>query len=558
MLNRFRLYSGLVLLSFVTGHFINHALGLISINTMVTGTRYLLVPWQSFPGTVLFTGALLTHTGIALWSLWRRQTLRMSAWETTQIVLGLSAPFLLAAHVFGTRGLAETTTFDPSYYTTLTVLWVAAPWRGLLQAVAAVVVWTHACIGLHAWLRIYPVYARQQNIALAGAVLLPTLALAGYVAAGNRIRELAAQDGWVTSLFSQSGAEPGMTQLTMDRESNFQLAFAALLIALAVARLIRGQIDKRRKKPRLYYAPGNKMAELMPDATLLESIRAAGIPHASVCGGHGRCSTCRVRIGKGLETLEPASAHELKVLSRVTQSPSVRLACQLRPTDDIEIAALVRPDAGPNQAARRTGYRQGQELNVAFLFVDLRGSTKLSEQRLPFDVVFILNLFFAELAEALEETNGHYAQFNGDGLLAIYGLTSGPDQGCAEAIEGAKAMFRRLATLNQRLRDELVEDLKIGVGIHAGEAIVGSMGPPASPIISALGDNVNIAARLESQTKEFAVPMVISTTVAERSATPMDAQQHHSIRVKGRDQAVGVYAINHPDRLAPGTAKKDP
>jgi len=556
MQNRLRLYSGLILFTFVTGHFINHALGLISVDAMLQGSRFFVDSWHSPVGTILFTGALIVHTGVAIRALWKRQTLRMSTWETLQITLGLLAPFLLAAHVFGTRALHETTSFEPSYYTTLTVLWVAAPWRGIVQAIATVVIWTHACIGLHAWLRNYPFYARLQNIALSVAVIIPALALAGFVAAGNRISEMAKQEGWVDALFTQSGAVPGMAKWVATQETNFQLGFAAFLIALLIARLIRGYIDSRRTKPRLYYAPGNKIAELLPNATLLESIRAAGIAHASVCGGHGRCSTCRVRIGKGLDNLPAASEQETKVLARVTQSPSVRLACQLNPTADIEIAALVKPDAGPNQAARRTGYRQGQEMNVAFLFVDLRGSTKLSEERLPFDVVFILNLFFAELAEALEETNGHYAQFNGDGLLAIYGLTSGPEQGCVEAIEGAKAMFRRLATLNERLSDELAEDLKIGVGIHAGEAIVGSMGPPASPIISALGDNVNIAARLESQTKEFGVPMVISATVAERSATPMDEAQFQSIQVKGRDQAVGVYAINHPDRLAPKQGKK--
>ena len=116
--------------------------------------------------------------------------------------------------------------------------------------------------------------------------------------------------------------------------------------------------------------------------------------------------------------------------------------------------------------------------------------------------MFVLNQFFAELAQALQDTNGHYAQFNGDGLMAIYGLDSGAEKGAAEAIIGARAMLARLENLNEKLKGELSEDLRIGVGIHSGEAIVGSMGPPTSPNISALGDTVNVAARLESQTKE--------------------------------------------------------
>ena len=79
-------------------------------------------------------------------------------------------------------------------------------------------------------------------------------------------------------------------------------------------------------------------------------------------------------------------------------------------------------------------------------------------------------------------------------------------------------MLRRLSTLN----DKLAEELKIGIGIHTGEAIVGSMGQTSSSIVSALGDNVNIATWLEAQTKEFSVPLIIVTTVAARSGIDID------------------------------------
>ena len=197
------------------------------------------------------------------------------------------------------------------------------------------------------------------------------------------------------------------------------------------ARAVRGFIRERSKKPRLYYSPGNQVVELQAEGTLLETIREAGIPHASVCGGRGRCSTCRVRIGLGLDDLDEAGADERKVLARITESPSVRLACQIRPRTDIEAVALVPADASPKEAVAKPGYRQGREMALAFLFVDLRDSTGLSENRLPFDVVFLLNQFFAELGAAIKETNGHYAQFNGDGLMAIYGLESGTEKGAA-------------------------------------------------------------------------------------------------------------------------------
>jgi len=550
MINRLRLYSGLILFLFVFGHLLNLSLGLISVNAMVTGTKLFLNPWHSVIGSSLLVAAFLTHTGIVIWTLWIRDSLRMTAWEGLQICLGLLAPFILVGHVLSTRIADVTTAYDPSYYTILAVLWVEAPWRGVMQGGAVLVVWTHACMGLHTWLRLYPTYARLKNVALSVSVLIPSLALAGYVAAGNHILKIARWDGWVQSLFSEAKIEPGMIALTVAREINFQIGFAALLIILLIGRLVRRRLQAQHKKPRLYYAPGNIVADLLPGATLLESIRAAGIPHASVCGGHGRCSTCRVLVGKGLDDLPPASPQESKVLSRITRSPALRLACQIRPTKDLEVTALLKANSSPDEAIRHHEIQSDQEKDVAFLFVDLRGSTKLSEERLPFDVVYILNLFFAEMSEALTETNGHYAQFNGDGLLAIYGLESGPEQGCAEAVDGAKAMFSRLDNLNKRLESELTTDLKIGIGIHAGEAIVGSMGPPASPIVSALGDNVNIAARLETLTKKFNVPLLISADVVERSGADPGGIAPHSIQVEGRRQEVVVYPVRDPARLA--------
>ena len=88
-------------------------------------------------------------------------------------------------------------------------VWHAVPWRGIMQFTTSIVIWTHACIDLHAWLRIYPSYAKVQNTDLAFAVLLPTLALAGYVAAVNRILELAQQEGCVASLFAKKGLSFG-------------------------------------------------------------------------------------------------------------------------------------------------------------------------------------------------------------------------------------------------------------------------------------------------------------------------------------------------------------
>ncbi|MBT5515232.1 MAG: adenylate/guanylate cyclase domain-containing protein [Rhodospirillaceae bacterium] len=520
MRNRLRLISGLILFTFVLGHFTNHAMGLISLDAAERGTKIFIAPWRTLIGTIILFGAGVTHAGCAVWSLWVRRSLRLPAWELTQMILGFSAPLFLAAHLAATRGLTETSNFDSSYTTTLISLWVVLPWRGVLQAVAAIVVWTHACLGLHTWLRLKPWYLRTQAISSGIAVALPTLALAGYVAIGNEVRDRAAVFGWTTQMFDKAGYETWMAKFVGDFEARMQIGVLIVLTSVAVARVVRAGMHRIKKKSKLYYSPGNKIVELMPDATLLESIRGAAIPHASVCGGRGRCSTCRVRIGRGLDSLPAPSESESAVLTRITESPSVRLACQIRPTADIEVAALLPPDITPIQVAASTDYHQGRELTVAFLCVDLRGSTRLCEDRLPFDVVFVLNQFFAELSRALEETNGHYAQFNGDGLMAIYGLSGDPRAGAKDALRGAQAMLRRIEGLNARLEGELSEGLRIGIGIHIGEAIVGSMGPPETPLCRRWATTLTLRRAWNPKPRSLASPWS-SPPLLPNSAVPI-------------------------------------
>src|SRR5260221_8302663 len=100
---RLRLATGLIVACFVVGHFLNHSLGVVSIDAMDRVRVVLAAWWRSAPGTVLLYGSLITHFALALVSLYRRTTLRMPAWEAAQLVLGLAVPPLLVYHVVATR-----------------------------------------------------------------------------------------------------------------------------------------------------------------------------------------------------------------------------------------------------------------------------------------------------------------------------------------------------------------------------------------------------------------------------------------------------------------------
>jgi len=221
----------------------------------------------------------------------------------------------------------------------------------------------------------------------------------------------------------------------------------------------------------------------------------------------------------------------------------MRLACQIRPTNSISIMPLLAADVGAADGLVRGGL-EGSERLITVVFVDLRASTTLGEARMPYDVLFILNRFFAEMTRALADTNGHYSQFTGDGLMALYGLDAAdPAVGPIEALRGAREMLSRLAQLNQQMHAELHQPLRIGIGIHFGEAIVGSMGPPRSQIVTAIGDTVNTAARLEGLTKDYDCSLILSRRAADAARLDLSGYKLSQAPVKGRSETVEFYAL---------------
>jgi adenylate cyclase len=276
-----------------------------------------------------------------------------------------------------------------------------------------------------------------------------------------------------------------------------------------------------------------------PGMTVLEALRAARIRHASVCGGRGRCSTCRVHIDAGAQHLPPPQEDEVRVLRRIAAPASVRLACQLRPTADLAVTPLLPASATAANAMERARYRATEERPVAVLFADMRRFTRLAESRLPYDVVFVLNRFRTEMAHAIESSGGVVNEFVGDGVMALFGLDSDVQSGCRQAAAAARAMLERLEHLNRTLAAELGEPLQIGIGIHAGPVIVGEMGYDVKGI-TVVGDVVNTASRLEEMTKHFGSQVVMSQEAAAHVAEGIDDWQRHEVEVRGRLGAMTV------------------
>lgn len=541
-LRQVRLGAGLVLFTYVTTHLLNHALGLISLAVMQEGGAWFLRFWRNPLGTAALYGALIVHALLALWFLYERRTLRMPLWQATQVALGLCIPPLLLGHVMGTRMAYTMFGTESSYTRVLLALWYLAPDIGLRQAVTLIVVWIHGCMGMHFWLRFRPWYPRVNALLGGAALLLPVVALLGFVNGGREVARLAVQPGWVEQALRAAKA-PGpperaaLASLQRTILDVYGSALATVLLARAVRALVA-----RRRTIRITY-PGGRIVQVAPGFTVLEASRSAGIPHVSVCGGRGRCSTCRVRIAHGLQGLSPPSPEEARVLRRVGAPGNVRLACQLRPRGDIDVVPLLLAMPPPVTVVP-DDHGPGREQEVAVLFADLRGFTRVAEHKLPYDVVFLLNRYFEVVGTAIERAGGIANQFTGDGVMALFGVDTGPDTGARQALTAARDLVADLAQLSQELAHELPAPLRMGIGIHVGHAVVGRMGYGPGVYLTAVGDTVHVASRLEQLTKEYDCELVITEEVARRAGIDAHELPRHELTVRNRRGTLAVYTVS--------------
>lgn len=539
---RARLASGIILMLFVLTHYLNHALGLISLDVLEAGRRWFLALWRNPLGTLLLYASLLVHMSLALWALYERRSLRLRGVDWLQLGLGFAIPLFLTLHILGTRGANSFFGTDDDYVYTLAVLFLILPKLGAKQVLLILIVWLHGAIGLHMWLRLKPWYRPLQWLWYALALLIPAIALAGIWVAVRDLSHAAAAPDWIERELAQRSAPAAdQAQLIYDIESGVLIGLGLALALTLLLRPLRDWLRWRLGNVRITY-PDGKRVTVPRGLTILEASQQAAIPHASVCGGRGRCSTCRVRIGQGLESLPRPNAEELRVLKRVGAAENVRLACQTRPVTDCVATPLLPTATGPASVGPERGYRHGQEREVTVLFADLRDFTALSEEKLPFDVVFLLNRYFASMGHAIEAAGGRVDKFIGDGVMALFGLEGSPEAGARAALRAARNMATELERLNKGLEHELSQPLRIGIGLHRGPAIVGEMGYGAARGVTAVGDTVNTASRLEAMTKEFGVQLVLSQSVAE-SAGIEATFERKEIAIRGRSRPLQVYLV---------------
>ncbi len=203
---------------------------------------------------------------------------------------------------------------------------------------------------------------------------------------------------------------------------------------------------------------------------------------------------------------------------------------------------LARLESNPNALKL-----EGDRRTITILFMDIRGFTSRSEHMEPTDAVDLLNALLDPLSEAVLSEEGTIDKFMGDGMMAFWNAPLDQDDHAACAVRAGLAMTQAIATYNAS-QDSNAQPLAIGVGIHTGEAFVGNMGSKRRFAYSAIGDAVNLAARVEALTANQSQKMLITdeTLSAARTHDASLAQHFapagdHS--VKGRSQPVTVHAL---------------
>lgn len=258
--------------------------------------------------------------------------------------------------------------------------------------------------------------------------------------------------------------------------------------------------------------------------SLLDVSLRHGIPHMHACGGNAKCSTCRVVVLENLEHVCPRNEAEALLADRRGFPEDIRLACQSHVDGNVIIRRLVIDDFDQSLVNDETPSAVGREACVAVLFADIRGFTPFTERTLPYDVVHILNRYFTAVGDAIVTNGGVIDKYIGDAVMALFGLDgSDPRTACLQSIKAALAMRQAVVEFNSYLGQVFHEQFAVGIGIHFGPAVVGEIGHPDSRQVTAIGNTVNIASRIEAESKVLGTDLLVSeyaiAKVADRVLT---------------------------------------
>ena len=291
-----------------------------------------------------------------------------------------------------------------------------------------------------------------------------------------------------------------------------------------------------------------KVIEVSENQSILDASLLAGISHFHVCGGNAKCSTCRVLIIEGDDHLTPPSQKESFLKNQMHFPPNVRLACQTHVVGSpIKLRRIIQDESDVGlyvgSAAGDSTQQLGEEKEMALLFLDIRNFTHIVENHPAFDVIHIIRKLFSSFQSTIETNKGKIVETAGDGLYAVFGYETTKEQSAQLAVQAGYSMLTDLQKLNETyLIPYFEEKIEIGIGIHVGKVVTGSVRIGAEDHSIVMGYAVNIASRLQAATKELNNDFIVSSEIYSLLINTSTLEPK-SIVVKGVSSPLAVYLL---------------
>jgi len=563
IVRKVRIFSGIILFAYVIMHLLNHSVNLFSIDAAdAIRINYFRPIWQNPVGLFLLYGSLFAHLILGFASILNRKSFKMKGKDWIQIVFPVLALLFLAQHIAISFIITKIFGGEETYSLFFAAMNTEKPSDLIMGAIffslMTIFIWGHGVIGLDAYLKQQAVHHNRFTFYLRYPVLfrfvywfVPIAAVLGFLS-GLRNMSFIAQIqsfeldipvpnylGSIIFKYIPQEAFPTIMQVEPLVMKYYPL-FVLFVILVCIFNVVRARFFGRI----IVSYPGGETVSIPKGTSILEASRKGKIPHQAICGGRGRCTTCRIKVTDFSGELTAPSNHEIKAIERVGLDDNVRLACQLKPTNNISVQPLLNPE-NTLETVRSARALTGKEQETVILFVDLRDFTKLSEKKLPYDVVYILNKYYAVCGEIIEKNGGRLDKFIGDGIMAIFDANSKTDINSRNAVISANEISKSMKTLNSELKTDFSEDMRFGMGIHAGSMIVGMMGYGKTVTETAVGDNVNIAARLEELSKTYRCELVVSKYVADKAKVDTVKLKPKLVDIRGRKEALEVFTFEN-------------
>jgi len=292
--------------------------------------------------------------------------------------------------------------------------------------------------------------------------------------------------------------------------------------------------------------PDNVDFDVNDDETLLEAALRSGVTFAHACGGRAKCSTCRIWVVDGLEACPQRTAAETLMAERVGFTDEVRLACQLRPEGELCVRRLVLDETDLmmcSQLDRAVATRAGESKHVTILFSDVADSTSMSERLSPYDLLYLLNRYFVQVGDIIERNGGFIDRFIGDGVMAIFGIEDQPNAPL-HAVNTALQILAAADQIKPYFAAMYDVEFDIRIGLHYGEAVIGSLGSIGHERVTAIGDVPNVASRIEAANKEVGTRLLMSQALHDEIEDDVEVADFVRVLLRGTKERITLYEVD--------------